>query len=70
MMKPFTKLGRTCASGLTKLVGEVRVISYNRMIRRERNRIDYAQASFVAIPRLVTTNGPMLPLSVQARKRK
>lgn len=68
MRKPFTVIRPSCAAGLTKLVNKVRVISYNRMIRREQRRIDFAQAEFVSIPRLITANGPHLPL--QYRKSK
>ena len=61
MLKPYTIIRPSCAAGLTMLVNEVRVTSYNRTVIRERMRIDLAQASFVTIPRLVTQTGPMLP---------
>lgn len=68
MLKPFTIIRPSCAAGLTRLVSQVRVSSYNRMVIRERMRIDLAQASFVAIPRLITSNGPTLPQSIARRK--
>lgn len=61
MLKPFIIIRPSCAAGLTKLVNDVRVASYNRMVIRERMRIDLAQASFVAIPRLILPTGPRLP---------
>ena len=62
MLKPFIMIRPSCAAGLTKLVNNVRVSSYNRRVIRERFRIDIAQASFVPTPRLVTSSGPRLPI--------
>lgn len=70
MLKPYIIIRPSCAAGLTKLVNDVRVASYNRMVIRERMRIDLAQASFVAIPQLVTPSGPALPLTYRQSLRK
>lgn len=70
MLKPFTIIRPSCAAGLTLLVNDVRVASYNRRVIRERMRIDLAQASFVAIPQLVGSAGPILPLTYRQSLRK
>lgn len=53
MNKPYIKLARSCAAGITTAKAEINW----RRINKEMNRRNYAIASFVPVPILIKKDG-------------
>ena len=70
MRKPYTRLRRTCAAGITTIVAEVRIASINRAMHKEQVRRNLISACFVNIPILVKPDGTgRIPLIYQSKRK-